>query len=141
MALTAKQENFCQCIAKGMTQSDAYRASYSVERMKLETIHRKAHDTMQVAKVAARVAQLKKDLARKELWTREQSVKSLKVALELAYETKSSTGITAAVRELNAMHGFNEPQKMDVRVAAVGAVVFAPHTSGGFSEYLPDADD
>ena len=59
MTLTAKQEKFCQGVAKGLTYSDAYRESYNTDKMKAETINREAFDLMKAPKISARVEQLK----------------------------------------------------------------------------------
>jgi phage terminase small subunit len=55
MALTAKQEAFCQAVVSGMSQADAYRKAYDAERMKAETIQNKAHILMKNGEVRARV--------------------------------------------------------------------------------------
>lgn len=107
--LTAKQEKFCQCIADGMTQSDAYRAAFCVKNMKPETIWVRASELMADGKVKVRVAEIKSKLESKSLWTREMSVK----ALVAAYKEGAPSVKVSAVKELNAMHGFNEPIKVD----------------------------
>ena len=111
MSLTAKQEAFAQGLANGLSQADAYRAAYDAENMKDNSIYRKAHDLMENVKITARVAELKKTTASKLLWTREMSVK----ALVQAYKEGTGSTKVAAVKELNAMHGFNEPTKHDVQ--------------------------
>ena len=112
--LTAKQEAFAQAIADGMGQADAYRMAYDAKGMKDSTIYSKASVLMSDGKIAARVAELKAQVADKQLWTREMSVKGLIQAYRIAQEAKTSTGMTAAVKELNVMHGFNEPTKLTV---------------------------
>jgi len=112
--LTAKQEAFCQGIADGLGQADAYRMAYDAEGMKDNTIYSKASVLMSDGKVAARVAELKAQVAEKQLWTREMSVKGLIQAYRIAQDAKTSTGMTAAVKELNVMHGFNEPTKLSI---------------------------
>jgi hypothetical protein len=114
--LTAKQEAFCQGIADGLGQADAYRMAYDAERMKDNTIYSKASVLMSDGKVAARVAELKSQVAEKQLWTREMSVKGLMSAYRIALEAKASSGMTAAVKELNIMHGYNEPTKLAVNM-------------------------
>jgi len=114
--LTAKQEAFCQGIADGLGQADAYRMAYDAEGMKDNTIYSKASVLMSDGKVAARVAELKAQVAEKQLWTREMSVKGLMTAYRIALEAKASTGMTAAVKELNIMHGYNEPTKLAVNM-------------------------
>ena len=112
--LTAKQELFAQCIADGMGQADAYRTAYDAEGMKDITLYPLASKLMNNSKVATRVAELKSQVVEKQLWTREMSVKGLIQAYRIAQDAKTSTGMTAAVKELNVMHGFNEPTKLSI---------------------------
>ena len=108
--LTAKQEAFCQGIADGLGQADAYRAAYNAEGMKDNTIYPKASELMKNGKVAARIAELRESVQEKQLWSREMSVK----ALVAAYREGSGSVKVAAVKELNAMHGYNEPSKVSI---------------------------
>ena len=108
--LTAKQEAFCQGIADGLGQADAYRAAYDAEGMKDNTIYPLASKLMKNSKVAARIAELRETVQEKQLWSREMSVK----ALVQAYREGSGAVKVAAVKELNAMHGFNEPAKLNI---------------------------
>ena len=112
--LTAKQEAFAQAIADGMGQGDAYRMAYDAEGMKDSTIHPKASRMLSEGKIRARVDELKSMVVEKQLWTREMSVKGLIQAYRIAQDAKTSTGMTAAVKELNVMHGFNEPTKLSI---------------------------
>ena len=112
--LTAKQEAFAQAIADGLGQADAYRIAYDAKGMKDGTVYSKASIMMSEGKIRARVDELKAQVAEKQLWTREMSVKGLIQAYRIAQEAKTSTGMTAAVKELNIMHGFNEPTKLTV---------------------------
>ena len=112
--LTAKQELFAQCIADGMGQADAYRTAYDAEGMADSTIYPKASRMLSEGKVRVRVDELKAMVVEKQLWTREMSVKGLIQAYRIAQDAKTSTGMTAAVKELNVMHGFNEPTKLSI---------------------------
>ncbi len=114
--LTAKQEAFAQAIADGKGQADAYRIAYDAEGMKDNTIYSKASVLMSDGKVTARVAELKKALSDKQLWSREMSVKGLVAAYKVATDGKNASGMTGAIKELNAMHGYNEPAKLSVDV-------------------------
>ena len=107
--LTVKQEKFAQCVADGMTQSDAYRTAYDTSNMKDASIWRKATEVMDNIKVFDRVAELKAKTASKALWTREMSIK----ALVRAYKDGAPSAKIQAVKELNLMHGYNAPQKLD----------------------------
>lgn len=113
MNLTPKQEAFCQCVANGMTQSDAYRSAYDVSpETKNETIHRKASELMEHGMVSARVRELRDILAMQQMWSRQDSVSVLK---EIVQDGESRAGEkTSAVKELNAMYGFNAPVKARV---------------------------
>lgn len=128
--LTAKQEAFCQGIADGLGQADAYRAAYDAEGMKDNTIYPLASKLMKNSKVAARIAELRESVQEKQLWSREMSVK----ALVQAYREGSGSVKVAAVKELNAMHGYNEPAKVNINGNLVAKVV--RQVIDG-----PDADD
>lgn len=110
--LTAKQEAFAQAVASGMTQADAYRRAYDAANMKPATIQNSAYKVMLYDDVSARVAELRNALASKALWTREKSVQAL---ANIADDTEGrASDKTAAIKELNAMHGFNAPTKLEV---------------------------
>lgn len=110
MTLTPKQEAFAQNVASGKTQADAYRAAFSAEKMKPETIWSKASILMADGKVTARIAEIKKTLENKQLWTREMSVK----ALIGAYKEGAASVKVSAVKELNLMHGYNAPVQIEL---------------------------
>ena len=114
MALTNKQEAFCQAIADGMNQSDAYRSAYSAEKMKAETVNSKAYELSKNGDVTARVKELREALANKSLWTREQSVAVLVNVIDDS-ESRGGDKISA-VKVLNDMQGFNAPTKLDVNM-------------------------
>lgn len=110
MTLTVKQEAFAQGIADGLDQASAYRAAYDAEGMADNTIYARASELVRNSKVADRIAELKGALAERVLWTREMSVKAL---VQTFRESAGSVKV-AAVKELNAMHGYNEPSKLHV---------------------------
>ena len=120
MSLTPKQERFAQCFADGMSQADAYRTAFNVrEGTKAETCQANASRIMADSKVLARVSELQAKLEKKALWTREMSVK----ALVAAYKEGKPSDKISAVKELNNMHGFNAPQKLDIKAdIAVSAI-------------------
>ena len=109
--LTPKQEAFAQAVASGLTQSDAYRKSYKNNpSTKMETINQAASRLMADSNISARVDELREQLSDKALWSREESVKTL---LNVINDPDKKTDVIAAVKELNAMHGFNAPQVVD----------------------------
>jgi phage terminase small subunit len=111
MRLTPKQEAFAQAVASGMTQADAYRSAYNADKMKPETIQNSAYKLMQDGDITARIEELRAEVAQLHLWTREDSIRALKSVIA---EPDKVSDITAAVKELNAMHGFNAPIKQEI---------------------------
>jgi hypothetical protein len=81
-------------------------------------------------KVQSRVDHLRQALADRNLWTREDSVRVLR---DVADSEKGAERVQA-VKELNAMHGFNEP----VKVAVEGGLNLALVVRGVIPK---DADD
>lgn len=110
MALTPKQEAFAHAVASGKTQADAYRAAFNAAKMKAETIAQAASRLMANSNVRAMVEKHREQLANRHLWTREDSVRVLR---EVADSEKGSERVQA-IKELNSMHGFNEPIKHSV---------------------------
>ena len=112
MTLTAKQEAFAQAVSGGMNQSDAYRSAYDASKTKPDVVSVKASQLMADGKVAVRVAELQAALADKQLWTRIDSVTEL-ADIARGSESKAAEKI-AAIKELNLMHGFNAPTKIEM---------------------------
>lgn len=113
--LTPKQESFCQAIASGKTQSDAYRIAYDTANMKDATIHKRSGELMADGAITGRIDTIKKELSSKQLWTREMSVK----ALIQAYKEGAPSVKVSAVKELNLMHGYNAPQELNINTKAL----------------------
>lgn len=65
LALTPKQEKFCQAIVQGYNQSEAYREAYCSGNMAPKTIHEKASRLMGKGKVRARIAELQLPIIQK----------------------------------------------------------------------------
>ena len=108
--LTAQQEKFCQLVADGHSQADAYRGSYKVGKSKPETVIQNASRLMADSNVSARVSELKAALSNKALWTREQAVQAL--IAETAGDRASDR--INALKALNDMHGYNAPVKSEM---------------------------
>lgn len=126
MSLTPKQEKFAQCIADGQTQADAYRSAYNAEKMSEAALHVEASKLMDNPKITLRLSELRSKLEKKALWTREMSVQALAQAYKVAQGQSNASGMTGAIKELNAMHGFNEPSKLELTggLDVVNKVVF-----------------
>lgn len=111
MSLTSKQEAFAQAVASGLSQSEAYRTTYDVGAETLnETVWEEASRIANDRKVSARIDLLKDEIAAKALWTREDSVRTLKSVIE---GNDKGNEITGAVKVLNEMHGYNAPVKIE----------------------------
>ena len=110
MPLTPKQEKFAQNVAKGMTFSDAYRNSYDASKMVDETVHKRASELAQKGEIAGRIDKLKEQLSERQLWSREDSIKKL---IEVMSDARPND-VIAAIKELNNMHGFDAPSKIEL---------------------------
>lgn len=110
--LSPKQEAFCQAYVETGNASEAYRRAYPrAKHWKPETVHSKASHLLSNDKVLERVKELKAELAKRNLWTREQSVQAL---IQVINNPERNSDIIAAVKELNTMHGFNAPDKLEI---------------------------
>ena len=75
--LTAKQEKFVQNIIEGMSQADAYRNSYSTNRMSDKSITEEASKLMANPNIATRVKELRDRLADESIMTAKERLKYL----------------------------------------------------------------
>lgn len=97
-ALTPKQEAFAQAVASGKNQSDAYRAAYAADKMKATSVNVNASKLMADAKVAQRVAELRKPVAEKAQMTLESHLRDLMMLRNMAVKEKQiSAAITAEI--------------------------------------------
>lgn len=111
MSLTTRQEAFAQAVASGKSQSEALRIALPhAANWKPETVWSKSSAWMAMDKVRARVEAIRAELAERGLWSREQSVKVLS---EIAAAGEKDSDRVRAVAELNKMHGFEAPQKVE----------------------------
>lgn len=75
--MTAKQEQFAQNIVSGMSQADAYRSAYSAKKMSDKTIWENASRLMANSNVAARVSELRNELAKDTIMTAQERLEWL----------------------------------------------------------------
>lgn len=98
MSLTSKQEAFAQAVASGKNQSDAYRLAYAAGKMKASSINVNASKMMADAKVAQRVAELRKPVAEKAQMTLESHLRDLMMLRNMAVKEKQiSAAISAEI--------------------------------------------
>lgn len=98
MALTTKQENFCQKYVETGNASEAYRYGYDTSRMKPESVHRKAKELIDNGNVAARIAELKQRAAVKHDVTVATLLRELEEArtIALSCETPQTSAAVSA---------------------------------------------
>ena len=110
--LTTQQDKFAGLVADGLTLSDAYRGSYKTSNSTSKSINELASRMMANINISSRVDELKAKLEVKQLWSREKSIEALAA---IAVEAKGQPPhVIAAIKELNVMHGYNEPTKIDL---------------------------
>ena len=109
--LTTQQEAFAQAVASGKNQADAYRTAYpKSQKWKPEAVWVNASKLMADATVSLRVSHLKNALAKRAMWSWDRSVTIL---AEIAEEAEKNADRVRAITELNKMHGFLEPEKVE----------------------------
>lgn len=95
MGLTAKQEKFCQGVAKGLSYSDAYREAYNADNMKPETINRKAKELIDNGNITARLKELRGKIEEELKYSAKESFNKLK---ELQDKAEFNGNINAAIK-------------------------------------------
>ena len=104
---TPQQEILCQALAAGKSKEEAFKAAWPNRTYYPQNMPRIMRHPM----VIARLNSIRADIASLMLWDRCQSVTALK---EIVEANRGSPAIVSAVRELNEMHGFNEPVRVEV---------------------------
>lgn len=99
MALTPKQEKFCQSIVSGMNQSDAYRAAYSCDGMLDVTINNNAYKLTQDNDIATRIEELRLPIAERISLGLEEYLKQM-VELKKAAQADSDHSPAIKAHEL-----------------------------------------
>lgn len=111
MALTAKQEAFCQNIIEGCTQTEAYRRSYECSNMDDKTVNNEGYKLMNNRGIAARIKQLRDQLAEMMLYPR---IKRLERLAAIAEGAERDGDSISAIKAFNDMVGDGVPIKMQV---------------------------
>lgn len=96
--LTIKQEAFCQAYVELGDASEAYRKAYDADKMKPESIHRKAKEVKDNVKVTARILQLQGEIKQRHNVTVDSLLAELEEARQkaLSAETPQSSAAVAA---------------------------------------------
>lgn len=120
--LSPQQEKFCQAIADGKNLSDAYREAYKTARMSKRSINVEASNLHNNPDISLRIKELQGKLTSKRLWTRENSVNVLG-SIAANRQARDSDRISA-IRELNVMHGYDEPDQAEQSEAQPMAIEY-----------------
>ncbi|WP_260291580.1 terminase small subunit [Proteus vulgaris] len=98
MALTVKQEKFCQAYVEIGNASEAYRMAYATDKMKATSINSKAYELLNNGEVTVRVAQLQQEHRTKHDITVSDLLKELEEARQkaLSAETPQASAAVAA---------------------------------------------
>ena len=96
--LTIKQEAFCQAYIETGNASEAYRKAYAADRMKPESVNRKAKELLDNGKISARVKELQGDIKQRHDVTVDSLLAELEEARKkaLSAETPQSSAAVAA---------------------------------------------
>lgn len=129
-ALTPKQEKFVRNVVAGVPQVDAYRDAYKPKSDNKNAHRVRAHEVAQSSNVSVMIEELKARAERNVVWTRQMAVEALLEAADIARVQKHSQGMTGALKELNAMYGYNEATKINIGGQKDNPIVVAQEEKG-----------
>lgn len=114
--LTPKQERFCQNIARGMSQADAYRDAYNTENMKEESIWTCSCRMMNDVKVMSRVKELTAEAVKDIKYEVEDCFRETDEILQLAKMTDNLQIMLKAVEQKGKLKGLFKDKDSNVNV-------------------------
>ena len=119
--LTVRQERFCERIAAGENQTDAWLlAGYKVSR---EVARRNAAESLKNPRILSRVAELREPQKSETRRTRTEKMARLE---EIAWSPHSRPAdVIASIKVLNEMSGDNAPVRMEVDNSPAKAAAIA----------------
>lgn len=94
--LTPKQEAFCLAYIETSNATEAYRRAYDCQRMKPESINRKAKDLLDNGKITARLTELRQPIMDRHSITVDSLLIELEQARKVAIEDRSPTAAVSA---------------------------------------------
>lgn len=133
-ALSPKQERFCQLIAEGCNQADAYRGAYRAGNMKQETIHQEASRLMANPNVAARVTAIRQPVIDELRYGLKEAMREAKEAFDVARDGQQGGAMVAAATLRSKLNGLLIDRK---EIAGIGEfAAYDAHTKQAFRELL-----
>lgn len=113
--LTPKQEHFAKAYIETGNASEAYRKAYHAEKMKPETVHRKAAELMANGKVTARIEALQAEHKERHKMTIDDILAELEEARQVAKAKENAPAMVAAIMGKAKILGFDK-QKIEVEM-------------------------
>lgn len=117
MALTPKQEKFCQCIVSGMSGKDSYLTAYDTNANE-NTVYNEAKKLLQRDDITARIAELRKPLENHARNTainaRKQQIDFINERIEICKQKDDEQSIiryTDMLNKINALYKDSEPEQ------------------------------
>lgn len=108
MALTPKQERFCQCMVSGMSGKDSYLTAYD-SKAKADTAYVEANRLLLREDIQKRIADLRKPLEEaaqiKALSAREEQINFIKERIEICKVREDEQSIIRYTDMLNKING------------------------------------
>lgn len=110
MQLTIKQENFCKSYVETGNASQAYRLAYNAEKMKNNSVNRKAKELLDNVKITARISQLQKAIENRHNITIDSLIQELEQARQTALtaETPQTSAAVAATMGKAKLSGLDK---------------------------------
>lgn len=103
--LTDKQEKFAQLVVDGLAKAEAYRRAYNADGMNSNAIGVEANRVYNRPNVSLRIEELRDELKIRSMWTKVNSVETLK---RVAEQGEKDSDVVASVKALNAMYGWDK---------------------------------
>lgn len=117
MALTPKQEKFCQCIVSGLSGKESYLTAYE-SNAKPETAYVEANRLLVREDIQARLAVLRKPLEEaaktKALTARDEQIAFIRERIEICKQKEDEASIiryTDMLNKINALYKDTEPEQ------------------------------
>ncbi len=108
MSLTTKQEIFVQRLIEGYSQRESYRFAYNAEKMKDETVDKRASELFSKGEIKGRYEELKQELKERAFYTVEKANEDLEWIKAKAREDIEYRGLKQA--NANAYLGATKQQ-------------------------------
>ena len=103
--LTAKQERFAALVARGLTQSDAYRQAYNVEGMTDKQVWEEASKLRKHPKVSQRISEILESARIEDIDSANRAFNDLLRGIEEAFNDRNWTAYASLMRQRLQFHG------------------------------------